>query len=69
MLGCGVLSYYIYWRIGAAEFGGRARIRLLAGPVLNVLFWLFVAFVAIGSGASSASHEDIMRLPFGLSIF
>ena len=65
----GLLSYYIYWRIRRAELGGRRRILLYAGPVLNAVFWLFVGFVAIASGTSAEAHEQFMQLPLGLSIF
>ena len=65
----GLLSYYVYWRIRRAELGGRRRILLYAGPVLNTVFWLFVGFVAIASGTSAEAHKLFMQLPLGLSIF
>jgi hypothetical protein len=65
----GLLGYYVYWRIRRAELGGRGRIRLVVGPVLHAVFWLFVGAIAVGSCASAEVHEAIMRLPLGLSIF
>lgn len=69
LLAGGLTCYYVYWRIRRAELGGRRPILLFAGPVLHAAFWLFIGFVAIASGASSASHEQFMQLPLGLSIF
>ncbi|HVW39106.1 MAG TPA: serine/threonine-protein kinase [Pirellulales bacterium] len=69
LLAGGLTCYYIYWRIRRAELGGRGKIRLIAAPVLHGIFWSVIAVVAVCSGADSVSHENIMRLPFGLSMF
>lgn len=69
LLAGGLASYYLYWRIRRAELGGRGRLRLIAAPVLHGIFWSVVAVIAVCSGADSVSHENIMRLPFGLSVF
>jgi hypothetical protein len=68
-LAVGVLSYYVYWRIRRAELGRRGRIRLIAGPIAHAAFWLVIGFAAIVTGMSAEAHENIMRLPLGLSIF
>jgi len=65
----GLLSYYVYWRIRRAELGRRGRIRLVAGPIVHAAFWLAIGFAALATGMSAEAHDNIMRLPLGLSIF